>query len=213
MMTSQKAQSKNSNLTPLLLLVVSGFLVFLAAEQDRQGKPQTLNLKDELTKDFASGLPPQEEFNSRVNQHLFLIDQKIYWDQERQRLENLKSKFAAEAESALKNESYSVPTDLDFEADARERHLIGDLNRDRKKIESYLGPQSKIQSQVLEDQALLQHQERMRREYAEQFVRNARAGGYEVVLDDNFNIKSVKPIRKGNDRLPGSLLSKPYGAQ
>jgi hypothetical protein len=144
---------------------------------------------------------------------LFLIDQKIYWDQERQRLENLKSKFAAEAESALKNESYSVPTDLDFEADARERHLIGDLNRDRKKIESYLGPQSKIQSQVLEDQALLQHQERMRREYAEQFVRNARAGGYEVVLDDNFNIKSVKPIRKGNDRLPGSLLSKPYGAQ
>lgn len=212
-MAPQKVHTKNSNLIPLLLLVVSGFLVFLAAEQDRQGKPQTLNLKDEVTNDFSSELPPQDEFNSQVNQHLFLTDQKIYWEQERQRLENLRSKFAAEADSAVKNERNSAPTDLDFEADATERHLLGDLNRDRKKIESYLGPQSKIQSQVLEDQALLQHQERMRREYAEQFVRNARAGGYEVVLDDNFNIKSVKPLRKGNDRLPGSLLPKPHGAQ
>lgn len=223
-MAPQKTQPKSSSLTPLLLLVVSGLLVFLAAEQDRQGKPQTLSISEPGETDLSSvaapqdssllsGVAPQDPSNLQVNQHLFLTDQKIYWEQERQRLENLRSKYQALPDSSGSGEFYSASSNLDFEPDARESHLLGDLKRDRKKIEDYLGPESKIQSQILEDQALLQHQERMRREYAEQFVRNARAGGYEVVLDEQYNIKSVKPLRKDNQRLPGSLLSRPKGTQ
>lgn len=56
-----------------------------------------------------------------------------------------------------------------------------------------------IQKKILEEQKLKQESEQAKRQYASEFIENARRSGYHITLSPNMEVLTVEPIRKPND--------------
>lgn len=57
-------------------------------------------------------------------------------------------------------------------------------------------PMSLIHHQIFEEQRAREMNDAFKKEYARKFLENARRGGYDVVLSEDFRVISVKPLRR-----------------
>jgi len=58
------------------------------------------------------------------------------------------------------------------------------------------GPDQAIQNQMFNDQLQAQQDEEYRREYVKRFLENARQQGYEIQLDKDYRVISIKEIQR-----------------
>src|SRR5690606_35044502 len=79
--------------------------------------------------------------------------------------------------------------------DTNEGNVYRDLNRDSKDV-SYESPNAVIQGQMYDQEKQKTYEDEYKKEYARQFVENARLNGYAITLDSNYTVIRVMPIRK-----------------
>ena len=139
---------------------------------------------------FAAPNPPQqtkaqkifksEEYNKDVNEHLKLTAQKIQMQQQ-----------ASQIESAKTEISRPGPNDTEL-SPIRNTDLL-DLN---PADETGVSLTETLQEELYQQQKLKESNEFYKKEYARQFVENAKKHGYAIELSSDYRVLSVKKINK-----------------
>ncbi|MBK9322185.1 MAG: hypothetical protein IPM97_04370 [Bdellovibrionaceae bacterium] len=179
-MKSRKEKKDKSYFLGLILLLLSGFFVLLYFAPEE--KPKAKDSADQ-----------QRELETKVNRHLFSTSQQI--ELQRKKMEVAVSDLADKKVSPSKG-TEEPPSDIDFTPDPRAIALLKNLRRDTS---SPSGPENSddlIQAELFELEQLEHYSEEYKKEYARQFVENARKAGYNVKLNAEYKIISVAPIRK-----------------
>jgi len=177
----KKQQKKDkSYLMAIALLLLAGFFVFLflLPEKDPHISAEGAHSKD---------------FEDRVNRHLFKTSQSIEMNQARMKIEAEKM-----AREGISPQAVAAPDvhNLDLSTDPRAEALLQALGRDVKEANGPASPDEQVQADLFESQQLQNYSEEYKKEYARQFVENARKAGYIIKLNDDYKVIMVRPIRK-----------------
>lgn len=134
----------------------------------------------------------RRKLEASVNRHIQLTNRKIEIEKER---------IKVDAAFAIPRVGHIVPgkkkdvfeTRLDLRADRREYNPARDL--DRRGETSQPINAADVVHQDMADAELYRHaEEAYRQEQARQYVEQARRNGYEIQLDNEYRIKSVKQL-------------------
>ena len=139
----------------------------------------------------------EQKAMAAMNRHLLFTDKHIELSKERVKLENWKASPQV-GENLFGEKKKDSPSNLDLSQDRRESQVLNDLKRNEKQTD-YVSPDSLIQSQLSASGEQSKYEQEYRKEYSRQFIENARKAGYEVVVNENYVVTSVKKI-KGEDR-------------
>ena len=184
--------NNNPRALAVLLLFGAGLFAVLAMESTD-------------TVDFSSKNPRaiSAKANELSNTHLFLTSKRIELEQERRRLENLQQ-ASHSATEVVEPSSYNENAGVQHAGDRNETSAYDDLRRYEPEVQA-TSPSYEVQSSLFEKQKLAEYTEEYKREYARQFIANARAGGYDVRLSKDFVVLSVTRIRRGQSRVIQSI--------
>ncbi len=194
---AQKEKKDKSYLLGLALLLLAGFFIFLFFLPEGK-KPQG-----------TVGSAQSKEFEEKVNKHLFRTSQQIELSREKMKIEAGKIENQGVGTGRLKEEIHR----LDFSADPRAEALIRTLGRGDKEPNGPTNADEQIQADLFEAQQNDEYSEAYKKEYARQFVENARKAGYLIKLSDDYKVISVKQIRKPADSYELFNKSSGSGAQ
>lgn len=178
----KKPQEKKDKtyLIPLLLLLLSGVCVFLFLSPDPK-----LASKVSTTK--------TKEFEEKVNRHLFKTSQEIEINRQKMKVETYD--MADQGVRALPHVP-EEPSSVDLSGDPRTESLIHDLGRNVREPNDPRNSNELIQTELFQQEQLQNYSEEYKREYTRQFIENAKKAGYRVIVNDQFKVLSVTPIRK-----------------
>lgn len=136
-----------------------------------------------------------KDTQEKINRHLQETSRKMYLQEQRSQIES--RKIQEEVRKMKAQEVYHVePSTVDI-PNANDRHYFNEqVGRGRKDFGSPQDPSQMIQEQLFREESERQFSEAYKKEYTRQFIENARAGGWEIKVDDSFRIISVKPIKR-----------------
>ncbi len=182
----------------LFVFIIGAFLVLYQKQNrgeksdifsEKEGRPQqkktsTLmdkNIKKQIQKDYKTNL----------------LKQKMAQDSARYK----KNQYVAKPASA-KPEDYTLKDGVDLSQDPSFDDLLSILKTAEEesggdieeRIAGYRIIEKKIQNFQGKPEEDSDDDIDPRKAYAQEFIENARKGGYEVKLDDNFKVKSVKKM-------------------
>lgn len=135
------------------------------------------------------------EVQQKVSKHLELTAQQLEIQRRRLAIENSKmimdySQSEPESAFAPQKEGVELMTDQTAEQVARD---IGRRQADPTQMPNT--PADLIHHQLFQEQQNREQSEAYKKEYARQFIENARRGGWDIKLNDEYRVISVKPIR------------------
>jgi hypothetical protein len=178
----KKKKEDKTYLLGLGLLLLSSFFIFLFF------LPETEKIEGNGT-----GTTQSKEFESKVNKHLFKTSQSIEMSREKMKMEADRLADRGIGPKALPKEDVHR---LDFSADPRAEALLKELGRDVKESTGPTNADEAVQADLFESQQDQAYSEAYKKEYARQFVENARKAGYIIKLNDDYKVILVTPIRK-----------------
>jgi hypothetical protein len=185
-MAQEKSSNDNNKLLAILLFLGAGILVLMYLGNDNSGKPG------------ASGVVKSDKFTKSVNKHLMVTNEKMEFERRRIEIENAaNSNFNATKAQPTYN---AQDSGLDLSNDSKAAEVAEMLGRGERKENTSNNPHDVIQRELFNAQQDAQYSAAYKEEYARQFVENAAKGGYKVILDENYKVRSVTPI----NRQPGS---------
>lgn len=187
------SEKKSKDLTWLfgLLLLLGLLLIFGNSGTSTASKSQK-----QPRSQFQQEDPKKLEL---VNRHLketalTLEQEKLKRKQEAQRiLDNYKN-----TEGQM---TYQPSNSFSFDSDSNMQQLTSDLNRSVELHDSELTPEQIIHNALLNKQLRYKENRAYVDAFIEQFVANARAGGWDVKLGPNLEVISVKKIKPRNPSL------------
>ncbi len=166
----------------LLLLAFICLILFLTPEQEIDLSSVAHNVGGFL------------QHQDKINLHMSLTEKQILLKQQQTDLQNTLTAPVIGDSIFSDKLKKTYMEGVDMSSDRNEASVIQDL---RSKPELHFErPDQIIQGELLDKESGREFQESYRQVYAKQFVENARRGGYEVVLDDNFVVVSVRKLKK-----------------
>jgi hypothetical protein len=171
--------------SPFLLLLILLFLGFAGY----LFWPHQVLHKTEKGQYSASSIQAE----ALVNKHLWMTSQAQELAQQRVKVGN---EFANPkvGSSILPKPQSSEDWGVHQNIDSNETNAFEDLQRYKKDLR-VADPDHIIQGQITDANKQGQFEAAYREEYARQFIENARQHGYEVKLNDQYVVISVRPIR------------------
>ncbi len=191
MSQNRKKSGQDKGWIFLVLLVIGFLLIFW--EQDPAVKKATQELK-------ASD--DNQKKMSLVNRHL--KETALQLEQDRLKRAAEASKVIERYKSSDQQMAYETHDNLSFESDFNMQKLTQDLNRSQELSDDQLTPEQIVQSQLLDRQIMDKEDQAYREEYARQFVENAKAAGWDIVLGPDLEVISVK--KRKPKRVPTQIF-------
>lgn len=177
----KKPQKKKDRayLVPIVLLLLSGICIvlFMTPESKNEAKLSPAKTK---------------EFEATVNRHLFKTSQKIEMNRQKMKVETFD--MVDKGVRPLPH-SPEEPADVDLSVDPRTESLVHDLRRNVQEHSDPKNSNELIQTELFQQEQLQNYSEEYKRQYARQFIENAKNAGYRVIVNDQFKVISVSPIR------------------
>lgn len=167
---------------PIAVLAVAGGLLYFGLQDGHQGPRDT-------APDARSAKAQQV-----VNKHLEQTAEQLEMQRRRMQIEN--TKLQMDYASTAPERAYTAPREgAELLQDQRSESVAEDLGVDRRQTLP-TNPMDLIHHQLFEEQRNKAVSDAYKKEYARQFVENARRGGYDVQLSDDFRVLSVRPLRR-----------------
>lgn len=191
-MDHPEKKSKENRLLPLLLIGAGGLILLWAFMGGAGGS--SLSLKD-------------PEVQNRINQHLSKTSEAIEMRKTGMVIQNTKS--ALEYSKSRPGVAVSAPSEgSDLREDFRADMVAEDLGRTspQDNLGQHSSATDAIQSQVFEQEIQQMEDAAYKAEYARQFVENAKKAGWDVLLDENYQVISVKKGRNPSQTGSGFRL-------
>lgn len=183
-MSDNSESQKNKGLA-LIFIGLASALVVAALLFDRQGTPSS-----EISPDQARILKEKkrEELEKSVNKHIQMTNRKIEIDKEKIKQEAVFT-IPRVGQLLLNPEPGSDP--IDMRGDRNEMNPARDLRRGTVDTPS---AGDVIHREMAENEDRKRQNEAYMKEYARQFVENARANGYEVELSADYKVVNVRKV-------------------
>lgn len=178
-----KTDFDSQKLTAILLIAGALALAYVSLMPEKPGRPKD----HEEPRVSARSSTIQDS----VNKHLEQTASQL--DLQRRRIELENRQLLLQQQDQQGAQAYHAPSEGTELKQEDPNQINGDPSRGQSGPTS---PMEVIQQQVYLEQQMRQMDDMARKEYARQFVENARRGGYEIQLGDDFRVLSVKPIRK-----------------
>lgn len=135
-----------------------------------------------------------EKAQNFVNQHLRKTAERIELQQRQMSLRNWQ--LANEYGQTVAGKAYTPPKEgAHLREQTTAQEVAKDLGRDDAPKSIPNDPMNLVQQQLFQAQEMSKYDDAYRKEYARQFVENARRGGYDIKLSDDYRVLSVKKIR------------------
>ncbi|MBO9665670.1 MAG: hypothetical protein J7501_02515 [Bdellovibrio sp.] len=184
MASEKKSQNDHGKLLALLLFVGAGALVLMS-----------MGPEEKRTAGQAPASVKSEKFEKNVNKHLMLTNENIEMQRRRMEIENARSN--GDFNSTKAQATYEAPSGgVDLSTDSRASDVARELGRGDRQEDQPMNPHEVIQKELFNQQQNAEYTQAYKEEYARQFVENARRGGYKVILDDQYRVKQVVPLRR-----------------
>lgn len=180
-MKKQKKEDK-SYLLGLALLLLAGFFIFLFL------------LPENEMSAVVDNSAQSKQFEERVNRHLFKTSQNMELNREKMKLEA--DQMANGGIGPRRPAPAADVNPLDLSADPRAEALLQALGRDVKESKGPANSDEQVQAELFESQQLAEYSDEYKKEYARQFIENARKAGYIIRLNDDYKVIFVRSIRK-----------------
>ncbi len=180
-MQNRRQKKDKSYLVGLILLLLSGVFIFLYF------------LPEQIPR-LSNSVEKEKEFETKVNKHLFATSQQMELQRKKMEIEtaDLVDKKPSQSQTVESSEMGGV----DFTPDPRAEALLNSLRREQKGTQGPENSNDLIQAELFELEQHQHYSEEYKKEYARQFIENARQAGYNVKMNDQYKIISVVPIRK-----------------
>lgn len=175
----------------LVLLVIGFLLIFWEQDPSQQKAAQ----------EQKANVDNQKKM-SLVNRHL--KETALQLEQDRIKRASEASKVIERYKTSEEQSTYESQNDLSFESDFNMQKLTQDLNRSQELSDDQLTPEQIVQSQLLDRQIMDKEDQAYREEYARQFVENAKAAGWDIVLSPDLEVISVK--KRKPKRVPTQIF-------
>lgn len=135
-----------------------------------------------------------EKYEKSVNKNLMVTNESMTMARQRMQIEN--SVLAKDFNSTTAQSAYAPQQGgVDLSGDSRAAEIANELGRGDKKPATFENPNDVIQKELFNQQQQAEYSRAYKEEYARQFVENARRGGYQIKLGEDFKVISVRPIR------------------
>lgn len=184
-------RDRKNRLLILLLLASSTILMIFAVGEDISSESIEKSPID----------PHSQIVEEKMNRHLKLTAQKI-------ELEKLRAQIATGnlpkvGEKLFKDSGFPKGEDygVQMNSDPNEDRTYRDLNRHPKDFGLVKTADSVIKEEKAQEEMLARQLEAERREYARQFIENARRAGYELKVSDDFVVTGVRKIQPERNAL------------
>lgn len=181
-------------------LLICAILIFLSLGAIRFA----INMDKSKSHEMSSFSPQSPEVETLVNKHLVGTAHRVLLQEERAHLENSDIDKAPEIGDEVwpefrKNKGeFAANQGVDLSADPKEMNAYQDLNRHPKEYGTYKSAHSIIQNELALNEDRATADLTYRAQYAQRFIENARRSGYQVKLNDDFVVISVKKISDSN---------------
>ncbi len=177
--------SNNNRSLALIFIALASFLAALAFWYDQTSTVAGTSAESPILKGKK-----REELERAVNNHIQLTNRKIETDKEKIKQE---ASFTIPRVGQLLLTAEGQPVDpIDMRGDRNEFNSTRDMRRDRLETPS---AGDIIQQDLADNQARERQNAEYMKEYARQFVENARRNGYEVELDSEYKVKNVRQVK------------------
>jgi hypothetical protein len=130
-----------------------------------------------------------------LNRHLWMTAQNQELAQRKRALENSYQSPLLGQSIWPRAAAPARPSGVDHSSDRHENQAYHDLNR-HPQVYQGTSPDHVIQQKLADDQRTQEYALQYQKEYARQFIENARLHGYEVELDSNFVVIQVRAITR-----------------
>lgn len=169
-------------------------LVYVGLKSENTNKSRSQSQQENLNNrgQAAGGDSGTHAVDAIVNRHLKMTHQQLEVQRTRTQLENFKT-VPAIGDRLVPYEKPEVEGGVDLSPDRNELNAARDLRR--KTDYNANSPHHEIQSDMANVESMNQYSEDYKRQYIEQFIANARAGGYDIEVDDDFVVTKVKKIK------------------
>lgn len=135
----------------------------------------------------------RSKIENQVNRHVLMTNRKMELEKEQIKVE---ANFSVPQVGQFVMERPANSQNFDLKGDRTEQNVARDLRNDRQLAVS---ASDIVQNEVVNQQvggAAAAMDEQYRREYARQFIENARRNGYEVTLSPDLRVIGVQQIPK-----------------
>lgn len=177
-------------LLAFVALLVVGFLLWPVPEKK---PPTTAIVKRQIS-------ATSKKAEVLVNKHLWMTSKAQELAQDRMKAQNEYTNPQVGDSIWPQGQPPQKQLGVDHSADTNENTAFQDLNRYRKDLRVQT-PDHVIQAQISDENRRREYEEAYRAEYAKQFVENARRNGYDVRLNEDYVVISVRPIRNPSGEL------------
>jgi hypothetical protein len=176
-----KGRSNNLGLVSIALLLLAGFVLVLAFDED--GDSENMRVGERLVR--------RDEASRIVDHHLKKTDARITIEQQRVVTENFKAPQIGERVEPQADHTRTYGVQFD---DGSEEAAVARVVRPEVKDYGFRNPAQIIQNRLADEQLQEKHNEAYDKAYIEEFIANARRNGYEVQVNDKFEVIKVTPI-------------------
>ncbi len=136
----------------------------------------------------------RSKMQAAVNRHLLKTAEQLEMQKKRMQIESTKLNMTYLESKA--DQAYQPPKEgVNLIENQNSESVASDLTETAAKGLTS-NPMELIQHDLFVEEQRQKLSENYKKEYARQFIENARRGGYDIKLNDDFKIISVKPIRK-----------------
>lgn len=180
-MPNEKKPFDPQQLLPVALVAGAALILFVALS-DGGGAMKKRVVRDEKTK-------------VSVNEHLRKTAEQIEMQRRQMGIRNWQ--LANEYGQTVAERAYTPPKEgAELMEDGSAQNVANDLGKGETRPSGIPNnPADLVQYQLFAAQSAQEYSDSYRKEYARQFIENARRGGWEVRLDENYKVISVKPVR------------------
>lgn len=181
----RRDESELSKYLPLLLILGAGVLLYYGLNGQGGGSAGSL----------SGGLSHSDpRVHKRVNAHLEKTVETMEMRKTQMIIQNTRA--ALEYGQTKPEVAIAPPAEgVDLRKDGRADIVAEDLGRETRMHSMPSNPTDLIHSQLFAEDAQRAEDAAFKAEYARQFIQNAKAAGWEVQLDDNYKVISVKKAR------------------
>lgn len=187
-------KKKQSSVAILFLIAAVVLTVAYFSGEDKTNRSAVTNPR--VPSSAVVGLP-SSSVNPNVNKHLEQTANKLWMDQQKIEIEN--KMYAPELTARPQQRAIdNKTTGFDLGVDQTSLQTARDLGRVQDNTGEPLSPRDIVRQEQYEQLQLSEYKESYRREYIRQFIENARKKGYELQVDNQGKVTSVKKIRNEN---------------
>lgn len=192
--TQKKPHKDNKNESFIgFLFLLFAVLVGTYALHEKKSEKKSLPINNSNGAQIRSN-----DYEQRVNLHLRMMETAKQIARHRVEVENRKTAPGIDEGYSADDKNYWR---LDMQPDDVSQRVYEDLKRESK---SWQTPDGEIQESLADEQQRKEYDQAYMEEYVKAYKANARKQGFDVIIDKDYVVRGVRPLRTPSQTNPSA---------